>query len=121
MTAEARYIVCVRDEINGELADHLGCAYRSPPQTEADALALVALLLGGRPPRVLPAPATWTVAGRRRPPHHRARSDLTDRGTRSTRARRDPVVPFDSPDSPVEGSECIAAGPWTSDIDQHSL
>jgi hypothetical protein len=62
MTAEALYIVCVRDAINGELADHDGCAYRSPPQAEADALALVTLLLGGRPPRVLAAPATWTVA-----------------------------------------------------------
>ena len=32
------------------------------PAALATGVALVALLLGGRPPRVLAAPATWTVA-----------------------------------------------------------
>lgn len=68
MTGEALYVVRVLDAINGELAGHRGCAYCSPPQPHADALALVALLLGS-PVRAAPAtPATWTrsVAGGRR-------------------------------------------------------
>jgi hypothetical protein len=62
MRAETLYVVCVRDAINGELADHNGCAYRSPPQAHDDALALIALLLGGRLRAAPAAPATWTVA-----------------------------------------------------------
>ena len=64
----ALYIVCMHDAINGELAGHRGCAYRSPPQPHADALALVGLLFGTHV-RVAPAaPANWTrsVAGGRR-------------------------------------------------------
>jgi hypothetical protein len=68
MTGEALYIVCVHDEINGELAGHRGGAYRSPPQPHADALALVGLLLGSRAHAAPAAPARWTgsVAGGRR-------------------------------------------------------
>jgi hypothetical protein len=68
MTAEALYVVCVHDAINGELAGHCGCVYHSPPQPHADALALVGLLLGSRVGAVPAAPAKWTrsVAGGRR-------------------------------------------------------
>jgi hypothetical protein len=68
MTAESLYVVCVHDAINDELAGHRGCAYRSPPQPHADALALVTLLLGSRARAAPAAPATWTrsVAGGRR-------------------------------------------------------
>jgi hypothetical protein len=68
MTAEALYIVCVHDAIDGELAGHRGCAYSSPPQPHADALALVALLLGAHVRAAYAAPAKWTrsVAGGRR-------------------------------------------------------
>jgi hypothetical protein len=60
--------VCVQEAINGELAGHCGCTYRSPPQPRSDALTLVALLLGGAARAVPAAPATWTrsVAGGRR-------------------------------------------------------
>jgi hypothetical protein len=88
MTAETLYVVCVRDAINGELADHDGRAYRSPPQAHGDALALIALLLGGHPRAAPAAPATWTVAvagGRRtitltavRPSEHGASSPARD-------------------------------------------
>jgi hypothetical protein len=68
MTAESLYVVCVHDAVNDELAGHRGCAYRSPPQPHADALALVALLLGSRARAAPAAPAKWTrsVAGGRR-------------------------------------------------------
>jgi len=68
MTAEALYVVCVQEAINGELAGHCGGTYRRPPQPHADALALAALLLGGAARAVPAAPATWTrsVAGGRR-------------------------------------------------------
>ena len=68
MTAESLYVVCVHDAINEELAGHRGCEYHSPPQPDADALALVALLLGSRACAAPAAPATWTrsVAGGRR-------------------------------------------------------
>jgi hypothetical protein len=101
MTAEMLYVVCVRDAINGELADHDGCAYRSPPQAHGDALALIALLLGGRPRAARGAPARWTVAvagGRRtitltaaRPSEHavaRVTGDSTPARTITTGGRR---------------------------------
>jgi hypothetical protein len=68
MTGEALYVVCVHDAINGELAGHRGCAYRSPPQPHADALALVGLMLGSHVRAAPAAPAKWTrsVAGGRR-------------------------------------------------------
>ena len=64
----ALYVVCVHDAINGELAGHPGCAYRSPPQPQGDALALVGLLLGGQVRAAPAGPATWarSVAGGRR-------------------------------------------------------
>ena len=44
-----RVVVRVRDQVNHALAGHGGGHYISPPQKRADALILVALLLG-RPP-----------------------------------------------------------------------
>jgi hypothetical protein len=43
----ALYTVSVRDAVNTELAEHTGRAYVSPPQAREQALALVALLVGG--------------------------------------------------------------------------
>ena len=45
-TSNGLVVVHVRDEVNTTLAGHRGCEYTSPPQARADALALVALLLG---------------------------------------------------------------------------
>ena len=39
-------VVHVRDQVNSTLAGHDGREYTSPPHDRADALALVALLLG---------------------------------------------------------------------------
>jgi hypothetical protein len=55
------FIVHVRERANRALTGHDGCEYISPPQPRADALALVALLLG------CPAPpgdghSSWTHA-----------------------------------------------------------
>ena len=61
-------VVDVRDQLTPALAGHDGCAYTSPPQPRAQALALVAVLLG-RPARLADEQATsWTtaVAGGRR-------------------------------------------------------
>ena len=44
-----RVVVRVRDQVNRTLAGHGGGEYTSPPHERADALTLVALLLG-RPP-----------------------------------------------------------------------
>ena len=44
-----RVVVRVRDQVNPMLAGHSGGEYTSPPHERADALTLVALLLG-RPP-----------------------------------------------------------------------
>jgi hypothetical protein len=55
------YTVSVRDAVNTELAEHEGGAYVSPPQAREQALALVALLVGGS----VAAPTgsgTWTRA-----------------------------------------------------------
>jgi hypothetical protein len=68
MTAQSLYIVSVHDAINDELAGHRGCAYRSPPQTHSEAVALVELLLGSHVGAAREGSATWTrsVAGGRR-------------------------------------------------------
>lgn len=61
-------VVDVRDQLTAALAGHDGCAYTSPPQPRAQALALVAVLLGC-PARVSDEhAASWTtsVAGGRR-------------------------------------------------------
>jgi hypothetical protein len=39
-------VVRVRDQVNSTLAGHSGREYTSPPQPRADALTLIALLLG---------------------------------------------------------------------------
>jgi hypothetical protein len=41
-----RVVVRVRDQVNRTLAGHGGAEYTSPPHERADALTLVALLLG---------------------------------------------------------------------------
>ena len=41
-------IVDARDVVDARIAGHAGVAYCSPPQPRAAALALVALLVGGR-------------------------------------------------------------------------
>jgi hypothetical protein len=46
-----RVVVRVRDQVNRTLAGHGGGEYTSPPHERADALTLVALLLG-RPPHL---------------------------------------------------------------------
>jgi hypothetical protein len=46
---DGRVVVRVRDQVNRTLAGHDGREYTSPPHEPADALTLVALLLG-RPP-----------------------------------------------------------------------
>jgi hypothetical protein len=47
MTAEALYVVIVRDRVDERLAGH-GCrSYASPPQPREHALALVGVLLAG--------------------------------------------------------------------------
>jgi hypothetical protein len=43
---EMPVVVVVQESISAPLAGHAGCAYTSPPQPRAQALALVALLLG---------------------------------------------------------------------------
>jgi hypothetical protein len=60
------YVVTVRDDVDARIAGHDGVAYVSPPQPRADALALIALLLGG--PASAGGHARWThaVAGGRR-------------------------------------------------------
>ena len=65
--AAALYVVTVVDEIEGRLAGHAGCAYTSPAQHLADALALVSLLLGGQTDELNGA-RHWTrpIAGGRR-------------------------------------------------------
>ena len=45
-----RVVVRVRDQVNRTLAGREGAEYTSPPHERADALTLVALLLG-RPPQ----------------------------------------------------------------------
>jgi hypothetical protein len=43
---DSRVVVRVRDQVNRTLAGHDGREYTSPPHERADALTLVALLLG---------------------------------------------------------------------------
>ena len=50
-TNNGRVVVRVRDQVNRTLAGHDGREYTSPPHEPADALTLVALLLG-RPPHI---------------------------------------------------------------------
>jgi hypothetical protein len=59
------FVVHVREQINMALAGHDGCEYTSPPQARPDALALVAVLLGGPTPNGV---TSWTcaIAGGRR-------------------------------------------------------
>ena len=64
-------VVHVRDQVNRTLAGHDGREYTSPPQHRADALALVALLLG-RPAE--PRTNTSRPAGAGRLPAGNARS-----------------------------------------------
>ena len=45
-TTDGLVVVHVRDQVNVTLAGHDGREYTSPPHRHADALALVALLLG---------------------------------------------------------------------------
>ena len=45
-TPNGLVVVHVRDQVNNTLAGHDGREYTSPPHHRADALALVALLLG---------------------------------------------------------------------------
>ena len=60
-------VVHVREQINMALAGHEGCEYTSPPQARPDALALVAVLLGGAT-HSTNGVTSWTcaVAGGRR-------------------------------------------------------
>jgi hypothetical protein len=46
VTTDGLVVVRVRDEVNRALVNHGGREYTSPPHRRADALALVALLLG---------------------------------------------------------------------------
>jgi hypothetical protein len=48
---DGRVVVRVRDQVNRTLAGHDGREYTSPPHEPADALTLVAVLLG-RPPHI---------------------------------------------------------------------
>jgi len=48
-TTDGVVVVRVRDQVNRTLAGHDGREYTSPPHERADALALVALLLGRTP------------------------------------------------------------------------
>jgi len=45
--AAPRYVVHVRDRLDERIAGHPGARYSSPPLPRDDALALLALLLGG--------------------------------------------------------------------------
>ena len=45
-TTTGLVVVHMRDQVNRTLAGHDGCEYTSPPHVHADALILVALLLG---------------------------------------------------------------------------
>jgi hypothetical protein len=66
-TEDGLYAVRVEDAISPALAGHEGYSYVSPPQSRGQALALVALLTGGRRD-VEPGRETWTqpIAGGRR-------------------------------------------------------
>jgi hypothetical protein len=57
---ERRWVVVADDEVDPRIAGHAGVAYTSPPQTREDALALIALLLGG--PAAVDGPTRWTRA-----------------------------------------------------------
>jgi len=61
------FVVHVRDRTNSALAGHDGREYASPPQPAADALALVALLLGC-PAQVTDGGSSWgsAIAGGQR-------------------------------------------------------
>jgi hypothetical protein len=61
------FVVRVEDRVNANLVGHGGCAYTSPPQPRAQALALVRVLLG-RAPGDLGTVHQWTapIAGGRR-------------------------------------------------------
>jgi hypothetical protein len=48
-THDGLVVVRVRDQVNRALAGHAGRDYTSPPHERADALILVALLLGRTP------------------------------------------------------------------------
>jgi hypothetical protein len=65
--ATGLFEVHIRDAVNAALTGHDGCEYTSPPQSHAQAVALVRLLLGRPVPRA-DGPQRWTVsiAGGRR-------------------------------------------------------
>jgi hypothetical protein len=65
--AAGLFTVHVHDAVNAALAGHDGCEYTSPPQSHAQAVALVRLLLG-RPVPPAGGAQSWTVsiAGGRR-------------------------------------------------------
>jgi hypothetical protein len=66
--AAGLFEVHIRDAVNAALAGHDGCEYTSPPQSHAQAVALVRLLLG-RPVPPTAGAQSWTVSiagGRRR-------------------------------------------------------
>ena len=65
-------VVHVDDEVNITLAGHEGCEYTSPPQARADALTLVALLLGRPTAPDGARPRDVEVSGGRRPAHDHA-------------------------------------------------
>ena len=46
VTAAAKVVVQVKDQITSALTGHDGCSYQSPPQTRDQAMALVRMLLG---------------------------------------------------------------------------
>lgn len=49
MTDERQWVLHVRDLVNADVAGHEGTQYTSPPQTRAEAISLVALLVGPTP------------------------------------------------------------------------
>jgi hypothetical protein len=57
---ERGWVVIADDEVDPRIAGHAGVAYTSPPQARRDALALIALLLGG--PAAVDGPTRWTRA-----------------------------------------------------------
>ena len=49
MTDERRWVLHVRDLVNADVAGHAGTQYTSPPQTRAEAISLVGLLVAPTP------------------------------------------------------------------------
>jgi hypothetical protein len=79
-TQTALYVVRAADRIAHDIAGHPGCQYTSPPQTLAEALALVSLLVGASVD-ASETPRRWTqpIAGGRRTVTL-DRADRTSRG-----------------------------------------